>query len=83
MLIKEDENEANDGERMDAIATKFFQNLFASKGTSNATHILSRIQISIIFEEVFVALNNMGPLKALNVDGFPTIFFPTILENYW
>lgn len=90
-LVDANGHEVEDENELRQVATDFFLNLFSSDGIRNVERILSGISQKIIdsddeflmrpfsIEEVYGALNAMGPLKALRTDGFPPIFF----QKFW
>ncbi|KAA3488794.1 reverse transcriptase [Gossypium australe] len=90
-LVSEDGNEATDGSTVLEIATKYFEDLFASKGIGDSRKVLKGIERVITNEvnesllapyreeEVWAALKCMGPTKAPGSDGFPALFF----QQYW
>ncbi|KAA3467258.1 reverse transcriptase [Gossypium australe] len=73
------------------IACDYFSDLFDSRGIGNLDHILLWVSCCIsdsmnqsltaayTKEEIDEALKRMGPTKASDPDGFPTIFF----QKYW
>ncbi|KAA3465418.1 reverse transcriptase [Gossypium australe] len=90
-LELEEGGETTKQDKIVETTTSFFQKLFMSKGARDSSHLLQGIEESIspdinasllstfTKEEVFSALKEMGPTKALGLDGFPALFF----QQYW
>ncbi|KAG8482942.1 hypothetical protein CXB51_021881 [Gossypium anomalum] len=86
-LEHEDSNEFYDEEEIWGTATRYFQTLSLPDGIGDPSYILSGIEVSIsleintilmdkyIDEEVYEAAKDIGPTKALRIDGFLTMFF--------
>ncbi|KAA3474545.1 reverse transcriptase [Gossypium australe] len=84
-------NETCEEGEMETIARRYIENLLASRGVEDSSHIFSRIKMCITNEmnerlltrymedEVVSALKGMGPTKAFGEDGFPTLFY----QNCW
>ncbi|KAA3490135.1 reverse transcriptase [Gossypium australe] len=90
-LMSEDGRKITDGPKILETTMKYFEDLFASKGTRDSRKALEGIKrvisnednVTLLShfreEEVWAALKSMGPTKALGSDGFPALFF----QRYW
>ena len=76
-----------DGNKDKVEIQNFYQQLYTSRGSTDATEVLSHVPVQITPEmnavldglftpkDVHKALFHMAPSKALGVDGFTTAFF--------
>ncbi|KAA3464320.1 reverse transcriptase [Gossypium australe] len=90
-LVLDDGKEITDCSEITEAATGFFEDLFKSKGCGDPNDVLNgigthisrdindRLLTPFTSEEVWCALKDMGPTKALGSDGFPAIFF----QKFW
>jgi hypothetical protein len=91
-LRKDDEMITKDKKEMEVMTTKFFQDLYTADPSVapeeliqlfwpiNTEEINSFLCKEFSNDEIGDALFQMGPLKALGPDGFPTRFFNEIGE---
>jgi hypothetical protein len=82
-----------EGERLKLFVANHYQNLFTSHAGNHCDEVLWCVRTRVSHEmneslltpftseEVFVALESIGDLKAPGTDGMPSIFYKKILES--
>jgi hypothetical protein len=91
--LKGDGDVVVEGERLKLFVANHYQNLFMSHAGNHCDEVLRCVRTCVSHEmneslltpftseEVFVALESIGDLKAPGTDGMPSIFYKKILES--